>query len=44
MTIDNIVLYIGIASGFGILAMLAPGYFKRLLNESPKQQPKSVLR
>jgi hypothetical protein len=42
MTIDDILLYVGIASGLGILAMLVPGYFKRLLNDT--RASKSLIR
>jgi len=35
MTIDDILLYVGIASGLGILAMLLPSYFRKLLNGAP---------
>lgn len=34
MTIDDILLYMGIASGLGILAMVIPGYFRKLLNDT----------
>ena len=44
MTIDDIILYIGIASGIGIIAMLLPGYFRRLLNENPRSHAKDLLR
>jgi hypothetical protein len=43
MTIDDIILYIGIASGIGIIAMLLPGYFRKLLNDNPARS-KSVIR
>ena len=43
MTIDDILLYVGIASGFGILAMLVPGYFRKLLNGGP-DRAKSLMR
>lgn len=35
MTIDDILLYMGIASGIGIVAMLLPGFFRKLLNGAP---------
>lgn len=44
MTIDDILLYIGIASGLGIIGMLLPGYVRKLLNDSKPGQPKSVTR
>jgi hypothetical protein len=37
MTIDTILLYSGLAAGIGMIAYLLPGYFKKLLNEPPKQ-------
>jgi hypothetical protein len=37
MTIDDILLYIGIASGVGILALLVPGYVRKMLKETPSQ-------
>jgi len=42
MTIDDILLYSGIASGLGIIAMLLPGFFKKLLNDAPAS--KSLIR
>ncbi len=35
MTIDDILLYVGIASGLGIIAMILPAYFRKLLNDNP---------
>ena len=43
MTIDDILLYMGIAAGLGILAMLIPGFFRKLLSDTP-EQAKSLLR
>ena len=43
MTIDDIILYVGIAAGLGILAMLVPPYFRKLLSDSP-EQAKSLIR
>jgi hypothetical protein len=43
MTIDDIILYIGIASGIGIIALLVPGYFRKLLNDNPARS-KTLMR
>ena len=42
MTIDDILLYVGIASGIGILALLLPGYFRKLLNGTPNQSKRLI--
>ena len=44
MTIDDILLYIGLASGLGIMAMTLPNFFRKLLNEDSPRSPKSFLR
>ncbi|MEZ5363064.1 MAG: hypothetical protein R2748_12170 [Bryobacterales bacterium] len=43
MTIDDILLYIGIASGLGICAMIIPGYVRKLLVGSPNSSAKSLI-
>ncbi|MCB9386104.1 MAG: hypothetical protein H6509_15950 [Bryobacterales bacterium] len=43
MTIDDILLYIGIASGVGILALIIPGYVRKLLTGSPNSGAKSLI-
>ncbi len=43
MTIDNIFLYIGIASGLGILGMVLPAFVRKLLNGNVSARSKSLI-
>lgn len=44
MSIDDIFLYVGIASAIGIIAMIVPTYFHKLLNDSQGRNSKSLIR